>query len=68
LRRIGTARLEKWLRGRHAYNASDLATRAVEAANCQRTVVAGQRVAATVVLVWLKPSSTSTPNSLTSAP
>ena len=49
MRRIGTARLEKWLRDRHAYNASDLATRAIAAADAQRTVVAGQRVAATVV-------------------
>jgi transposase len=49
LRRIGTARLEKWLRDRHAYNAGDLATRAIDAANSQRTTVIGQHVAATVV-------------------
>jgi transposase len=49
LRRIGTARLEKWLRDRHAYNASDLATRAIAAADAQRTMVAGLHVAATVV-------------------
>jgi hypothetical protein len=42
LRRIGTARLEKWLRDRHAYNVSAVATRAVAAADAQRTVVAGQ--------------------------
>ena len=49
LRRIGTVRLEKWLRDRHAYNASDLATRAIAAADAQHTVVAGQHVAASVV-------------------
>jgi transposase len=49
LRRIGVARLEKWLRDRHAYNAGDIADRAIAAANSQRTVVIGQDVAATVV-------------------
>jgi hypothetical protein len=49
LRRIGAARLEKWLRDRHAYNAGDIADRAIAAANSQRTVVIGQDVAATVV-------------------
>ena len=49
LRRIGAARLEKWLRDRHAYNADDIADRAIAAANSQRTVVIGQDVAATVV-------------------
>ena len=49
LRRIGTARLEKWLRDRHAYNAGDVATRAIAAARSQHTVVIGQQVAATVV-------------------
>jgi transposase len=49
LRRMGATRLEKWLRDRHAYNAGDLAARAIAAANSQRTVVAGQHVAATVV-------------------
>ena len=36
LRRMGAARLERWLRDRGAYNASDIATRAIEAANAQR--------------------------------
>jgi transposase len=49
LRRMGATRLEKWLRDRHAYNAGDLAARAIAAANSQRTVVAGEHVAATVV-------------------
>jgi transposase len=49
LRRVGAARLEKWLRDRHAYNASDIAARAITAANAQRTVVAGRHVAAMVV-------------------
>jgi hypothetical protein len=49
LRRVGAARLEKWLRDRHAYNASDIAARAITAANAQRSVVAGQHVAAMVV-------------------
>ena len=49
LRRIGAARLEKWLRDRHAYNAGDIADRAIAAANSQRTVVIGQDAAATVV-------------------
>jgi transposase len=49
LRRMGTARLERWLRVRHAYNAGDIAARAIEAANAQRTTVIGQDVAASVV-------------------
>jgi transposase len=49
LRKIGTARLEKWLRDSHAYNAGDLAARAIAAADAQHTVVAGQHVAAMVV-------------------
>ena len=49
LRRMGTARLERWLRDRHAYNAADIAARAIEAANAQRTTVIGQPVAASVV-------------------
>jgi transposase len=48
-RRMGTARLERWLRDRHAYNAGDIAARAIEAANAQRTTVIGQDVAASVV-------------------
>jgi transposase len=49
LRRMGAARLEKWLHDRHAYNASDIANRAIDAANSQRTTVIGQEVAASVV-------------------
>ena len=49
LRRMGAARLERWLRDRHAYNAGDIATRAIEAATAQRTTVIGQDVAASVV-------------------
>jgi Transposase IS116/IS110/IS902 family len=49
LRRLGAARLERWLRDRGAYNASDIATRAIQAATAQRTTVIGQDVAASVV-------------------
>jgi hypothetical protein len=49
LRRMGAARLERWLRDRHAYHADHIATRAIEAANAQRTTVIGQDVAASVV-------------------
>jgi hypothetical protein len=49
LRPMGAARLERWLRDRHAYNADDIATRAIEAATAQRTTVIGQDVAASVV-------------------
>jgi len=49
LRRMGVARLEKWLRDRHAYHAGDLAARAIAAANAQRITVTGQAVAASVV-------------------
>jgi len=49
LRRMGAPRLERWLRDRQAYNAGDLAARAIEAANLQRTTVIGQHVAAAVV-------------------
>ena len=49
LRRMGAARLERWLRDRHAYIADDIATRAIEAATAQRTTVIGQDVAASVV-------------------
>jgi len=44
LRRMGVARLEKWLRDRHAYHAGDLAARAIAAANAQRVTVIGQQV------------------------
>jgi len=46
---MGTVRLERWLRDRHAYNAGDIAARAIDAANVQRTAVIGQAVAASVV-------------------
>jgi len=46
---MGAARLERWLRDRHAYNAGDIAARAIEAANAQHTTVIGQAVAASVV-------------------
>ena len=46
LRRMGAARLERWLRDCGAYNASDIATRAIQAATAQRTTVIGQDVAA----------------------
>lgn len=49
LRQMGAARLERWLRDRHAYNAGDIAARAIDAANAQRTTVIGQAVAASVV-------------------
>jgi hypothetical protein len=37
------------VRDRHAYNAGDIAARAIDAANVQRTAVIGQAVAASVV-------------------
>jgi len=46
---MGAARLERWLRDRHAYNAGDIAARAIEAANAQHTTVIGHPVAASVV-------------------
>jgi transposase len=49
LRRAGAARLTAWLRKRKAYNASAVATTALEAANAQHTVVPGQQLAAAVV-------------------
>jgi transposase len=49
MRRMGAARLERWLSDRHVYNAADIATRAIEAANAQHAVVAGQRLAATMI-------------------
>jgi hypothetical protein len=49
LRRLGAARLERWLRDRGAYKASDIATRAIQAATARRTIVIGQDVAASVV-------------------
>ena len=49
LRRVGAARLELWLRERHAYNAGEISTRAIEAANAQHTTVIRQDIAASVV-------------------
>ena len=49
LRRAGAARLEAWLRKRKAYNAAAVAATAIEAANAQHTIVAGQPVAAAMV-------------------
>src|SRR6185295_5516873 len=44
LRRMGASRLEKWLRGRNAYNSVAIADRAIAAANAQHVVVTGQRL------------------------
>ena len=63
---MGVARLEKWLRDRHAYHAGDLAARAIAAANAQRITVTGQEVAASVVARWRRPFSTSMLSSSTS--
>src|SRR6185295_11821169 len=49
LRRIGRTRLEKWLRGRNAYNPVAIADRAIAAANAQHVVVTGQRLGSTIV-------------------
>jgi transposase len=49
LRRIGTARLTAWLHKRKARNASEIAARAIKAANAQHTIVPGQQLAATMV-------------------
>lgn len=49
LRKLGHAKLERWLRKRKAYNASRLADTAIEAANGQSVRVAGQDVAASTV-------------------
>lgn len=48
-RKLGHAKLERWLRKRKAYNASRLADTAIEAANGQSVRVAGQDVAASTV-------------------
>ena len=50
LRRMGTARLEGWLRKRKARNASAIATAALQAAQAQHTTMAGQQIAAAVVV------------------
>jgi len=49
LRRTGRTRLEKWLRGRNAYNPVAIADRAIAAANAQHVVVTGQRLGSTIV-------------------
>ena len=49
LRRVGAARLAAWLHKRKARNASDIAAKAIEAANAQHTIVAGQQLAAAMV-------------------
>jgi transposase len=49
LRKIGTTKLEAWLRKKKAYNASRIADTAIEAANVQLVRVAGQDVAASTV-------------------
>ncbi|HEY9266362.1 MAG TPA: IS110 family transposase [Mycobacterium sp.] len=49
LRLAGPARLESWLRKRKAYNASAVAATAIQAANAQHTIVAGQQIAAAMV-------------------
>ncbi|WP_338048811.1 IS110 family transposase [Mycobacterium lentiflavum] len=49
LRRVGAARLTAWLHKRKARNASEIAARAIEAANAQHTIVPGQQLAATMV-------------------
>jgi transposase len=49
LRRAGAARLAAWLRKRKARNADVVAATAIEAANAQHTIVAGERLAAAMV-------------------
>ncbi|MFF1555794.1 IS110 family transposase [Rhodococcus erythropolis] len=49
IRRIGQARLETWLRKRKAYNATQIAAKAINAAQAQYVRVAGQDVAASTV-------------------
>lgn len=49
IRRLGRARLEAWLRKRKAYNATQIAAKAMDAAQSQHTRVAGQDVAASTV-------------------
>lgn len=49
LRRIGTARLEAWLRNRHARKASSVEATAVTAVNTQHTRVPGEQLAADLV-------------------
>jgi transposase len=49
LRHLGAVRLEAWLRKRKAHNAAAVAATAIEAANAQHTIVAGQQIAAVMV-------------------
>jgi len=49
IRRFGQTRLETWLRKRKAYNATQIAAKAVAAAQSQHVRVAGQDVAANTV-------------------
>lgn len=49
LRRIGAARLTAWLHKHKARNASDIAARAIQAANAQHTIVTAQQLAAAMV-------------------
>ena len=49
IRRMGEARLSRWLRQRRVRGYADVAARAVAAAQTQRTVLAGQDVAASIV-------------------
>lgn len=49
IRRMGEARLSRWLRQRGVRGYADVAARAVTAAQTQKTVLAGQDVTATIV-------------------
>lgn len=49
IRRMGEARLSRWLRQRRVRGYADVAARAVAAAQTQKTVLAGQEVAASIV-------------------
>lgn len=49
IRRMGAARLSRWLRQRRVRGYADVAARAVAAAQTQQTVLAGQDVAASIV-------------------
>ena len=49
IRRMGEARLSRWLRQRRVRGYADVAARAVAAAHTQHTVLAGQDVAASIV-------------------
>lgn len=49
IRRMGEARLSRWLRQRRVRGYADVAARAVAAANTQHTVLAGQEVTANIV-------------------